>query len=113
MKPRRLYLVELSDEPLDMTPAARQRRIDFAATRDDGHFFLPRGGLYRSRTAATERAALIESYGAKAVVYEADPAWATLDEARAAREQARRQARIDKLRAQIEALTALDEEAAS
>ena len=51
--------------------------------------------------------------GAKAVVCEADPAWATLDEARAAREQARRQARIDKLRAQIEALTTLDQEAAS
>ena len=32
-------------------------------------------------------------------------------DANARREQARRQARIDKLRAQIEALTALDEEA--
>ena len=39
--------------------------------------------------------------------------WERFDEARAAREQARRQARIDKLRAQIEALTALDQEAAS
>ncbi len=39
--------------------------------------------------------------------------WVPVKDANARRAQARRQARIDKLRAQIEALTALDQEAAS
>ena len=39
--------------------------------------------------------------------------WVPVADANARREQARRQARIDKLRAQIDALTALDREASS
>ena len=71
--------------------------------------------LYRSRSAAQRRVDLINRWfgDGAAVLVEATCDWVPVKDANARREQARRQARIDKLRAQIEALTALDQETAS
>lgn len=57
---------------------------------------------YPSRSAAQERAALIESYGATAVVLETEAHWVPLKEAAANRKTERDQARIQKLEAKIE-----------
>lgn len=57
---------------------------------------------YASRSSATERAALIESYGATAVVLETEAVWVPLEEAAANRKKERDGARIQKLEAKIE-----------
>lgn len=57
---------------------------------------------YASRSAAQERAALIESYGATAVVLETAATWVPLEEAAANRKKDRDKARIQKLEAKIE-----------
>ncbi|WP_427017816.1 hypothetical protein ACQCSX_04175 [Pseudarthrobacter sp. P1] len=61
---------------------------------------------YASRSAAVERAALIESYGATAVVLETETAWIPLAEANALRKRRRVNARIATLQAEIEKLAA-------
>ena len=62
---------------------------------------------YRSRSAAQRRVDLINRWfgDGAAVLLETTCNWVPVADANARREQARRQARIDKLRAQIEALT--------
>lgn len=56
---------------------------------------------YASRSAAQERATLIETYGATAVVLETDADWVPLEDAAANRKKDRNQARIQKLEAKI------------
>lgn len=66
----------------------------------DGIFRWPKTShLYRSRSAAVARAALIESYGATAIVLEADLEWVDSHEAAARRRAARDQERAARLRA--------------
>lgn len=68
-----------------------------------GDFWWPSTSrTYASRSAAMERAALIESYGATAVILETAAAWIPIEEAAARRKDERGGARIAKLQAQIE-----------
>lgn len=84
-----------------------ENRAEWIARHGDDRFFWPKSGLiYKSRSAAQARADLIESYGATAVVLVSEPEWKSLAEARAEREAARRQARIEDLRSRIAALEA-------
>ena len=65
----------------------------------DREFYWPATGfVYRSRSAATARAGLIESYGAKATVYECDPVWVSVAAANKHRRLQRVAARVAKLR---------------
>lgn len=67
-------------------------------------FFLPASGrIYKSRSAALERAALINYWGGKAEVLECTPEWQPLAEAKAGRERRRIHARITKLEDELAA----------
>lgn len=66
-------------------------------------FFLPASGrFYKSRSAAVERAALINYWGGKAEVLECTPEWQSLAEAKASRERRRLHTRIVKLQDALE-----------
>ncbi|SEE20916.1 hypothetical protein SAMN04489740_0886 [Arthrobacter alpinus] len=68
-----------------------------------GDFWWPSTSrTYASRSAAQERAALVESYGATAIVLETAAAWVPLEEATANRKKVRDQARIQKLQSKID-----------
>lgn len=72
---------------------------------DRGSFWWPSTSrLYKSRSAASERASLIESYGALAVLIESDLSWSTVPAANARRKRARNAARIERLREEIRRL---------
>lgn len=67
-------------------------------------FFLPATGrIYKSRSAAVDRANLIKYWGGKAVVMECEPQWQTLENARRGRELPKLNARIIKIEAQLQA----------
>ncbi|AIX99793.1 hypothetical protein ART_0195 [Arthrobacter sp. PAMC 25486] len=120
----RLYRVHITTYPAgswaqygfpdgtDCTPTLRTSwkpegwESDPRSTDRDGNtadFWWPSTSrTYASRSAAQERAALIESYGATALVLETEAHWVPLDEAAASRKTERDQARIQKLEAKIE-----------
>lgn len=80
-------------------------RAEWIERHGDARFFWPKTDrVYLSRSSAVRLARLIESYGGEALVYVAEPAWETLEQAKRRRESERRQKRIDRLRAQIATL---------
>jgi len=70
-------------------------------------FFMPKSGqIYKSRSAALDRAALINHWGGNAEVLECTPDWQTLEDARKYRASERI---IDRIRVKAYELMALEE----
>lgn len=122
---QRLYRVEIIDYPFGSIPddefpewhdedwkpdgwlADDNDRQNWIARHGDDRFFWPSTSkVYRSRSSATRLATLIESYGATAIVLEAEPSWESIEDANARRARARRAKTIAALRARIETLEA-------
>jgi hypothetical protein len=84
-------------------PEARAAWVD---RHGDDRFYWPSTGrIFRSRSSAKRLADLIESYGATAVILEADPAWEPIPEANRRRKRARNAKRIAALQAEITRLS--------
>lgn len=114
----RIYKVEITEYPDDRpnwepdgwTEYALERWPDGEKVWVDGElvhhlvkpFFWPSTDkLYQSRSSARERAALIESWGAKTVILESDLRWRSIEDANRERAEARKQKRLDRLYAEI------------
>lgn len=98
---------EISWQPVGWLSDA-EARAEWIERHGDARFFWPKTGLvYKSRSAAQNRADLIESYGARAEVLVTETAWRSLADARAEREKDRRDARVAVLRARIAEIEAV------
>lgn len=72
-----------------------------ASSTSDEFWWPATGRLYKSRSAARERAHLIESFGARAIILESAVEWLPIREANRRRWRARVDKRISRLEAEI------------
>jgi len=72
---------------------------------DDRFYWPSTQRIFRSRSSAKRLADLIESYGATAIILEAEPAWEPIAEANRRRKRARNTKRIAALHAEIARLS--------
>lgn len=110
MLPDRLYMaydrteVEYDEHDQVIAPDDPDGWAEYSAAKFGEYkpFFFPTSRkVYRSRSAAEERVALINRWGGDAVVVECTPVWRTVAVANAERARARLQVRIDRLRAEL------------
>lgn len=102
----RLYKVMITDYPAVTYEWEPEGWAENPDSRDrDGNFrefsWPAAGKVYKSRSSATDRAALIESYGATAVVMETTTDWLPIEDANKLRKRRRDAVRIAKLQAKI------------
>lgn len=93
-------------KPAGWDEYVRARIIDGAKWDEDQHFFWPsEDKTYRSRSAAADKVGIVERWGGKAIILEAEVgSFVPATEAVAKRKRIRDQKRIDALKAKIAAI---------
>ena len=128
MRTNLVYSIQITDYPREQFQPSPFPGTDLCDWRDDFEpegwrehcidlwgehrpFFWPsQKKMYRSRSSARDKQAIVEHWGGKAVILVAEVGeFRDVEEVAAERVRARRQAKIDKLQAQIDALEADDE----
>lgn len=93
-------------KPAGWTEYVRERILDGAKWSEDQHFFWPsQDKTYRSRSTAAEKAAIVERWGGKAIILEADvSAFVPVKQAKAQRAYQRKLAQVEKAESRAEEL---------
>lgn len=93
-------------KPAGWTEYVHERILDGANWSEDQHFFWPsEEKTYRSRSAAASKAAIVERWGGKAIILEAEvSAFIPSEQAKAQRAYERKMAQVNKADAKAEAL---------
>lgn len=88
-------------KPAGWTEYVRERILDGANWSEDQHFFWPsQNKTYRSRSAAAEKVAIVERWGGKAIILEAEvSAFIPVAQAKAQRAYQRKLAQVEKAEA--------------